>query len=360
MHRSLRLSGCCLVVALVVAGCSSDSKADTPKSTTVASTTSTSTTTTEVPATTVPAVPVAIAPLTGAPIDEATKQKLTRPALAVKIDNSLDAMPQEGLNNADVVFEIKVEGISRLMAVFHSTDAGEIGPTRSARYSDPPILALLGKPLFGWSGANEGVVKDVTRSDWVVNVNWDKHPSDYYRKKGRKAPHNLFTSTDKLFGYAEPGQGPPLQMFQYLDAGQVNTAGTPVAGVTESIGDTPSAWVWDAAAGQWLRWQYNRRDNTEGSGQANATNVVILEIKYKGGSKTPTADTTGTGRAIVLSGGNAIEATWSRPSQLEPITITGADGQPVKLAVGRTWIELTPGSTAAVMAPETAASLLGG
>ena len=86
-----------------------------------------------------------------------------------------------------------MEGISRLMAVFHSQDAGEIGPTRSARYSDPPILALLGKPLFGWSGANEGVVRDVYRSEWVVNVNWDKHPKDYFRKKGRKAPHNLFT-----------------------------------------------------------------------------------------------------------------------------------------------------------------------
>jgi hypothetical protein len=352
------ISGSLLLVgALLASGCGGDKKADTPKPTTTTSTTTS--TTTEVPPTTIPAAPVAVAPLTGMPIDEAAKAKLQRPALAVKIDNSVDAMPQEGLNQADIVFEIKVEGISRLMAVFHSQDAGEIGPTRSARYSDPPILALLGKPLFGWSGANDGVVKEVYRSSWVTNVNWDKHPKDYFRKAGRKAPHNLFTSTDKLFAYATPEQGTALQMFQYLGDGETNASQFPVPGMTEKVGDTPSAWVWDAAGNQWLRWQYNRRDNTQGAGQANATNVVIMEIEYKGGSKTPTAKTEGTGRVLVLTaGGNAVEGTWTRPSQLEPIVLTAKDGQPLKLAPGRTWVELTPGATAAVMSAETAASML--
>jgi hypothetical protein len=45
-------------------------------------------------------VAAATAPLTGLPIDDATAVKLFRPALAVKIDNSVDAMPQEGLNQA--------------------------------------------------------------------------------------------------------------------------------------------------------------------------------------------------------------------------------------------------------------------
>ena len=77
-----------------------DKKADPPATTT----TSTSTTTTEATTTTT-AVPVvaATAPLTGLPIDDATAVKLLRPALAVKIDNSVDAMPQEGLNQADIV-----------------------------------------------------------------------------------------------------------------------------------------------------------------------------------------------------------------------------------------------------------------
>jgi len=348
------------VGALLLGACSSDDR-PAAKPTTTASPTSTSTSTTTT-STTVPAAPPVLAPLTGTPVTDADRARLARPALAVKIDNSVDAMPQEGLNQADVVFEIKVEGISRLMAVFHSQDAGEIGPTRSARYSDPPILALLGRPLFGWSGANEGVVRDVERSDWVVNVNWDRYPSEYFRKKGRKAPHNLFTSTDKLFSHAKPEQGTPLQMFQYLEPGQAVTAGAaPMPGVSLRVGDTPSAWAWDAGAGHWLRWQYNKRDLTEDTGQANAANVVILEIKYRGGKSTPTAKTDGTGPATVLTaGGNAVVGTWNRPSQLEPITLTGPDGQPIRLTPGRTWVELTDGATAQPLTPEAAASLLAG
>ena len=77
-----------------------------------------------------------IAPLTGLVV--AHPNKLLRPALAVKIDN-LDtpgesALPQTGLNQADVVFEEVVEAdITRLVAVFHSVDyrpgrTGAFGP----------------------------------------------------------------------------------------------------------------------------------------------------------------------------------------------------------------------------------------
>ena len=71
------------------------------------------------------------------------------------------------------------------MAVFHTNEAGKIGPTRSARYSDPPILAMFGTPLFGWSGANKGVTRAVESSPWINNVNWNAHPKDYARDRSR-------------------------------------------------------------------------------------------------------------------------------------------------------------------------------
>ena len=48
-----------------------------------------------------------------------------RPALAVKIENSSEARPQTGLDQADVVWEQVVEGgISRFVAVYHSQVPG--------------------------------------------------------------------------------------------------------------------------------------------------------------------------------------------------------------------------------------------
>ena len=55
-------------------------------------------------------------------VTDATTQN--RPALVVKIDNHPEARPQTGLNQADVVYEEEVEGITRFFAVFQSaTDA---------------------------------------------------------------------------------------------------------------------------------------------------------------------------------------------------------------------------------------------
>src|SRR3546814_12298891 len=44
--------------------------------------------------------------------------------------------------------------VTRLLAVFHSTDAAPAGPVRSARTSDIAIFSPLHRPYFAWSVAN--------------------------------------------------------------------------------------------------------------------------------------------------------------------------------------------------------------
>ena len=55
--------------------------------------------------------------------------------IAVMIDNHKAALPQGGLNNAYMVYEIIVEGgESRLMALFKGQNLEKIGPVRSSRH----------------------------------------------------------------------------------------------------------------------------------------------------------------------------------------------------------------------------------
>src|SRR3984957_16872436 len=78
------------------------------------------------------APPPPVAPLTGLVQPNAANQ--TRRAVGVKIDNVDPARPQSGLDAADVVFEEEVEGqLTRLIAIFQSTDAAKVGPVRSTR-----------------------------------------------------------------------------------------------------------------------------------------------------------------------------------------------------------------------------------
>ena len=73
-----------------------------------------------------------------------------RPALVVKIDNVECAhRTQQGLNNADIVFEEIVEGrLTRFAAVFHSQESNPVGPIRSGRSQDVDLLGAFQRPLM--------------------------------------------------------------------------------------------------------------------------------------------------------------------------------------------------------------------
>jgi len=314
-------------------------------------------TTTAEPTTTVPNAPPPTAPLTGVVVNEQQALRVTRPALAIKIDNTPEALPQWGVNNADIVYEIQVEGVSRLMAIFHSDDAAQVGPTRSARYSDPPILAMFGRPIFGWSGANKGVTKAVKAASYINNADAITAPKEYKRTRARSAPHNLLTSTTGLYSHAKPDEGTPPQQFQYLAPGEGNPTASPLAGANVQVGTTPSSWVWDAAAGVYKRWEYRKAHGTD-AGQVVSSNVVLLATRYSS-PKSPIAQTTGAGNALVLTGGVAVPGVWSRAKESDTFTLTAMGGAPIKLTPGRTWVELADHPWGPI-APDVAAGMLAG
>ena len=72
---------------------------------------------------------------TPTPEDDARTWRGTNRPLAIMIDNQSGARPQAGLNSAELVYEIIVEGgLTRYMAVFKNTTLDQIGPIRSARH----------------------------------------------------------------------------------------------------------------------------------------------------------------------------------------------------------------------------------
>ena len=78
------------------------------------------------------------------------------------------------------------------------------------------------------------------------------------------------------------------------------------------------------------------------------TNIVIEIVPYTigpyiesaGGSGDIQSQTTGTGQGYVLRGGRYIPITWSRADLADPTKFTAANGLPVGLAPGRTWVEI--------------------
>ena len=288
-------------------------------------------------------------PLTGLPATDPAI--LGRPALIVKIENAPEARPQSGLDATDVVIEERVEGgIVRFMAIFQSRDADPLGPVRSLRSTDPPVVTPIGG-LFAYSGGIKPFIALLHQAP-VVDVGVDSFDAAYYRRPGRSAPHNLYSSTARLRQRTPAGAKPPPPLFGYLGPGEAFApAGVgPVTHLDVSVGvRTFATWDWDPQAGGWRRGTNGTPHVVESGAQLAFTNVILQYVQYRNTGQfdvvrepVDEAVVVGSGDAIILSQGKVVKGTWTKSSAGDITHYTDAAGQPVRLTPGTTWVMLAP------------------
>ena len=285
-------------------------------------------------------------PLTGEPLeDEAMAQQ---PALVAKIDNVPEARPQAGINQADIVVEEIVEGgLTRLRAVFHSQEAERLGPIRSARSTDVPILASLEQPLFAWSGSNTEFAQEIREQD-IVDVGVDAALSAYERDPEREGPTNLYTSTTALREFAGDAGEAPRALLRYRDdPDHVPLVARDVLGVDIDFGATVVAFTWDESRRVWLREQDGEPHVDAEGAQVAPANVILQYVTYRdtglvdsAGAPVPEAVLTGQQDAFLFVDGRMIQGVWSRSTVEGPTEYRLVDGTPVGFAPGPTWILL--------------------
>lgn len=282
-----------------------------------------------------------VAPLTGLPVAADRAVGLLRPALVAKVDGAVQAMPQDGLERADMVIEVRVEGISRYLAVWHSETTESIGPIRSARTTDPDLLAMFGRPLFSYSGGNRGVLADLAGSDWFEDVSHDAVPGAYVRDRSRRAPHNLIAHTPELLSEADESPVLPVPLFTYRSEADP-PPGEPTAGMAVSVG-SDARFEWDPELAGWRRWAYGREHLGTDGEQLAPTNVVVIEVDYvrsEADRASPEAVSVGSGRAWVYSGGRVQAGRWDRPERTLGWQLSAEDGDALTLMPGTTWAVL--------------------
>lgn len=134
------------------------------------------------------------APFTGEEVDEKTFENI--PFMAI-IENSKEARPQSGLDKADIVYETMAEGgIPRTIALFQKNSPKKIGPIRSARSYFLDISREYNLP-FAHCGASDEA-DNIIKENNLMSLNEFFYTGFYWREKDRKAPHNLYTSADKI------------------------------------------------------------------------------------------------------------------------------------------------------------------
>lgn len=286
-----------------------------------------------------------LAPLTGRDLEG--EQPPGVAVLAVKIDNHPESRPPTALDEADVVFEEDVEGVTRFVALFHSTQPTTIGPVRSARTSDLPILAALNRPILAWSGGNDYVTRAMANAD-DAGVLRDRgeptHVDCYRRDRQRPRPHNLYVDPECLRELA-PDAGParPLWTFGPLPAG---ITGTPTPEVSVAMEGVDVGWTWDEGRTRYLRSQNGRNHVANSGTRIGAENVVVMTVDYglsPADRRSPEAHTVGHGPLVVHRDGVAITGNWFREQLTEPIGLFDDAGNEIPLTPGVTFVELVAG-----------------
>lgn len=331
---------------LVATACSgaavetSTSSASTSSSSELSDSTSTSATTSSTEPTTVARPPTSL--INGLPVEDASL--LDRRVLAVKIDNHPRARPQSGIDQADMVMEMMVEGITRFITLWHESDVDYLGPNRSGRPTDSTLLPAFNHPTFTISGA-QAWVQDMIRSK---DINLIKELSDgTFRISSRSAPHNLYVNTFVLRETADargyPDDPPEGPIWEF---GPLPADASPASSVSIDFNGNRVVWDWDGEQGLWLRTadgresMYLNQDGTQG--RVGVPVMVALYTEIYTLNKLPTSKTIGSGKAYVFADGRVVEGTWNREEETDWFTITDVDGDVIAVPPGKIWVSLVP------------------
>lgn len=281
-------------------------------------------------------------------------------ALIAMIDNHPNARPQSGLDKADLVYEVDCEaGITRFMAIFYSQAAPKVGPIRSARF----YYAQLAKPYqapYAHAGGNMDVLTMLKSSAYRQFPDLDEiyNASRYFwRERGRQAPHNLYTSTEKMLEGARD-KGYTLHPLDSLPTGTVE-GGTACPGFTLEYANKSSytyrtQYVYNE--GKYAKLVNGKPFRVDNGSQIRADNVIVMVAKsrwIKREDWETDIDVIGQGQAYYFVGGKVYQGTWYKPSVDEPLQFWCGNRR-MAFIPGKTWINIIPEASKLTMeAPKT-------
>jgi len=289
-----------------------------------------------------------------------TKERAERRPLGVMIENHPSARPQTGLDKASFVFETPAEGgITRFLAFYVENDVEEIGPVRSARTYFIDWAREI-KSVYAHCGGSVPAIDELSgiNSSIICNINQFYYGSYFWRDKNRLAPHNLYTSTDKLReasfdkGCDQKGD---YEGFNFKEDSAAETRPeSQIVTIDFSGPQYKVVYYYDKESNAYFREQGGEAHLDKASGAQLAPKTVLVmktsrSLYYYSGVELWKITTEGTGNAEAFMDGQRIVCTWRRNSLDDRTRFYDSSGQELIFNRGQIWVEVvSPGMAVSV------------
>jgi hypothetical protein len=290
-------------------------------------------------------------PLTGLPVQSESDR--TKPITAMIIENSPEARPQSGLKEAEIVYEAITEGgITRFLALYQQNKPNLIGPVRSLR----PYFVDWVNPYnasVAHIGGSSAALKEIRNGNYR-DIDQFFNAEAYWRASDRYAPHNVYTSFEKLdqlnitkgYTQSEPKEFTREDMKPAPDSVYAATIHVHISSATYD-----SSYTYDAVNKHYVRSQNGSLHEDREAGVITPKVIVVLNTETStvfDDTYRQSIQSTGTGKVTIFQGGTVQVGSWHRATRDDQYKFTDEKGFEIKLDRGQTWITAIPNSNGTV------------
>lgn len=281
-----------------------------------------------------------------------------RRPFAVMYAGDAIARPLSGIASADLVVEAQVitGSITRMMAIFTCGSPSQIGSIRSARHDFIPLAQGFDAVYVHWGGSHFALER--LKQKIIDNIDALRNPFNvFYRDETIPAPHNGFTSTDRIVSSSEKLGYRAKNKFEgnlfYSDEdiknelSQKDSCASQKKFCTLTIpyaGSYRVVYNYDFEKNLYLRSRGGKAevDKLDGK-QVEVRNIVVMIAKSKQiEGQYNDIDIEGKGDAIIYQNGREIKGSWQKDelNKQSKLTFFDDSGQEIKFTPGKIWIEI--------------------
>jgi hypothetical protein len=272
---------------------------------------------------------------------------------AIQFSNFKTVRNQWGIGQADILYEALVEGgITRLLAIGENFTGDRIGSVRSSRhyfasFADEydAIYIHYGKTKYAVTKLKNLGINNLDGETGIGNT-------VFYRDNSMKAPHNAFTSLDRILegikqkGYrTEHGEDyKPHFGFYENDTDLVSDLACNKLSI--KYPDNKPYFVYNQTDKLYLRYQFGEIHKDSNTGEQLAfKNIIVQFVKEwnidKNGYQTMDIENT-EGKGYYITNGKVVNITWKKNESKKWMRYYDMAGEELTINPGKTYIAIFP------------------